>query len=794
MTDSGSTTSSAPLRNFGDFEIRREIGRGGMGTVYEAWQRSLQRTVALKIMAGHIGSSPSAILRFQREAQAAAKLQHSNIIPIFAQGSEDSVYYYAMELVQGRSLNQVIADLRERAGVRGPDDEPAETVPLHRGGSEARGDRSAAKSSSGGSSPSAGGSSVFFIHATENHRAPEFFRAVAHHVAAVADALDYAHKRGVIHRDIKPHNLILGDDGRVRISDFGLARIAEQPGVTITGEVIGSPLYMSPEQIVSGPGQVDHRTDIYSLGATMYEWLTLRPPYPGETRDRVISLLLTSEAAAPRTLNPAIPVDLETICLKAIERDRNRRYRSAAEIRDDLLRFVEGRPIEARRAGNLLRLRKFVGRHPLASLGTAAAVIALALTIALVNTKQDVREQAAARQEQAETAKQAVQDTGRLWSVLQMASGVLPPEIGGLVPMAEKMKPVVQELVESGQRAAAGVAVRAGSTGPPTTVPFTAQGIALRAATDLYTSLRPPDPPLQNDPTQDLIAGLFSRALNLWPKNMRIALELVEQILVVRQDDFDARHFHAALSAGLGNFEDLSADADELIRLRSSEAVGYLWRGLGRLMSNDAVGALVDFGRAKEMQESSPWPRVLRGLSLLHLGKHEEAIADFNHVLSVSPDLIAALMGRANAYRQMGNLSAAVEDLTAVIQREPEYADAYAARGEVHRALNRIDESVADYSRAIDIIGSNPALLLPLMLEQQNRMRAGSPLPEPESSPGGPLDANAQPPERVPGNSSSAAFPRPASPGKGRETRTEVPGCAACTLSYSRFGGFSPGR
>ncbi len=758
MPDPSQSGSKSPLKSFGDFEIRREIGRGGMGTVYEAWQTSLKRTVALKIMAGHIGSSPSSVLRFQREAQAAAKLQHSNIIPIFAQGNEETVYYYAMELVQGRSLNYVIADLRVKAGIKSSEDEPAETIAIDRQGSGA-----GSVSSGGGSraqtaphSPSTSGSSIFFTHATSDYRTPEFFRAVAHHIAAVADALDYAHKKGVIHRDIKPHNLILGDDGRVRVSDFGLARIAEQPGVTMTGEVMGSPLYMSPEQIVSGPGHVDHRTDIYSLGATMYEWLTLRTPYPGESRDRVISLLLTSEAASPHSHNPAIPVDLETICMKAIERDCARRYQHACEVRDDLQRFIEGRPIQAKRASLAVRIRKFVGRNPLASLASAAAVIAVALTAALVNTNQVAREQTVARQEKEETAKQAVADTGRLWSMLQMASGVLPPEIGGLVPVAEKVKPVVQELVESGQKAAANAAAaRSNTPASPAGNPFNAQGIALRTANDLYSSLRPHNAASPGNPTTDLMANLFESALSNWPQNMQTACALVEQVLRVRQDDFDARHLHAAVSAGQRKFDDLNTDANELIRLRATESVGYLWRGIGRLMSDDAVGALVDFGRASEMDESSPWPRILRGLSLVQLGKNEEAMSDFNQVLVAHPNLPAALLGRATAHHRMGNLETALADLTHVIEVEPSNADAYAARAEVHKALNHVNESVADYSKAIDIIGNNPALLIPLMLEQ-NRMRNGSP---PTDVQGTQTDANAKKAEPTSSGNSSAAHP-----------------------------------
>src|SRR5207248_5495545 len=148
-----------------------------------------------------------------------------------------------------------------------------------------------------------------------------YFDTVARLVSQVADALDHAHKQGVIHRDVKPSNLLLSPEGRLSVNDFGLARVLEQPGVTLTGEFVGTPAYMSPEQITAGRTPLDHRTDVYSLGATLYELLTLRPPFAGERRDQVLAQIMHKEPAPPRRLNPKVPVDLETICLKCLEKD-----------------------------------------------------------------------------------------------------------------------------------------------------------------------------------------------------------------------------------------------------------------------------------------------------------------------------------------------------------------------------------------------------------------------------------------------------------------------------------------
>jgi hypothetical protein len=212
----------------------------------------------------------------------------------------------------------------------------------------------------------------------------QYFDSVARMVAGVADALDYAHKQGVVHRDIKPANLLLAPDSRLSLNDFGLARVLEEPGMTQTGEVLGTPAYMSPEQITGGRVPTDHRTDVYSLGATLYEMLTFLVPFPGASRDQVLAQILHKEPTPPHALNPKVPVDLETICLKCLEKDPDRRYPSAGALADDLRRYVNRFAITARRAGPVARLNKWVRRHPAltASLGCLLLAVGLALAFA----------------------------------------------------------------------------------------------------------------------------------------------------------------------------------------------------------------------------------------------------------------------------------------------------------------------------------------------------------------------------------------------------------------------------
>ena len=382
MMPTTDTDAARPIRKtIGDFEILGELGRGGMGVVYEARQKSLKRKVALKVLSSGLGLSSKAILRFRREAEAAGKLHHTNIVPIYTTGEDKGIHYYAMELIDGPSLDAVIKDLKQETTEETETSEANADVPswLRKtalydatGPASDRTDDSASLSSS---STIAQGS--------------KYFDHVASMIAEVADALDHAHEHGVIHRDIKPSNLLLAPNGRLSVNDFGLARMLEQPGMTMSGEFVGSPLYMSPEQITAGRVTIDHRTDIYSLGATLYELLALQPPFPGETRDQVLGQILQKDAVPPRKFNRKVPTDLDTICMKAIDKDPDRRYQTAGQLADDLRKYINRHAISARRIGVIGKSLRWISRHP--SQTCLAALVLLALAAAVFNYRSKQR-------------------------------------------------------------------------------------------------------------------------------------------------------------------------------------------------------------------------------------------------------------------------------------------------------------------------------------------------------------------------------------------------------------------
>ena len=711
----------------GDFEIRREIGRGGMGTVYEAWQRSLKRMVALKVLASHAGAAPTAVERFLRESQAAAKLHHTHIVPIFAQGEDQGVYYYAMELVEGRTLSAIIASAHEHqiadtaTAVARTSADLAETIELTRTPSEVTGEAELPRKPDAGSPPEGDGSAVVLSDPLGICSASERFAAIAGHIANVADALEYAHQHGVIHRDIKPPNLMLGDDGRLRIADFGLARLLEQPGVTITGEMLGSPMYMSPEQILQGPSRIDARTDLYSLGVTLYEWLTLKPPFPGETRESVIRLILTADPLPLRAHNLEIPVALETICVKAIERDVDKRYQTAAALRDDLRRFLANKPIMARRAGILAHTRRFLRRHQVAALLGAAAVFAVVLGGALLLQQSRTRTQTIAthdaRAEAASALARAQEAIAEADELMNMLRSVLPAEVGALARGAGVAAPMVQDLLRSqvGGTSAADV-VKALAVGTPA-------GIARRAALTFYEMIAPGDWPPGVSSADDGFGTMLRRAVALRETDPEVALQLVEDFVQARPDDYEARQLHAALAAQLGKYETLARDGEELVRLRSDQPNGYIWAGLAMLLLQQAGPSVEEFARAAELEGLRAWAQSLRGLALLQMGRAKEAIQAFDTALEEAPDLVFARLGRAAAHARAGNLLKAVDELTHVIELRPEDSSALTMRGDYHSALGRFAEAAQDFERAIDIVGYTTPLVLRLVLARSQQQK-----------------------------------------------------------------------
>jgi serine/threonine protein kinase len=399
-------TQSAPIaapparqelpERLGDFRILKEIGRGGMGIVYEAVQESLGRRVALKILPQSIVMGEQQRQRFEREARAAAQLHHTNIVPIFGVGEQAKTSYYIMQFIEGQPLDQVIDTLRRQAQEQSGSGSKAThnrnvnsqvTVDIGSPAVNELVDAGAVKPQDG----SAGFATDFLSLSASNSAATSdsgkssrsgYFRSVARIGRDVAGALQHAFDQKVIHRDIKPANLILDIHGTIWVTDFGLARFHESPAVTQPGDVIGTLRYMSPEAL---EGKGDVRADICSLGLTLYELLVLRPAHDAVERRQLLQQIAGQTPAPLRKINPRIPRDLETIISKAIAHEAVHRYQTPGEMAQDLERFLNDEPIAARRISTTERLVRWARKHPaLASTTGAAALLAILLVAASV--------------------------------------------------------------------------------------------------------------------------------------------------------------------------------------------------------------------------------------------------------------------------------------------------------------------------------------------------------------------------------------------------------------------------
>jgi serine/threonine protein kinase len=394
----------------GDFRIIREVGRGGMGVVYEAEQISLGRRVALKVLPLAATMDQRQLQRFHNEARAAACLHHPHIVPVHAVGCERSVHFYAMQFIEGQSLEALLVELRSTDWLAAvPPVPPAADRDVttdqpqlpHHGGSPGcetvRG-------------PHAQGSTLRSPRPGRDH-----YRRVAEWGVQAAEALEHAHQLGVLHRDIKPGNLLLDGKGKLWVTDFGLAQVQNDARLTLTGDLVGTLRYMSPEQALAQPGVMDQRTDVYSLGATLYELLTLQPAFAGQDRQELLRQIAFEEPARLRRSNRAIPAELETIVLKAMEKHPQDRFATARDLADDLRRWLDDRPIQARRPTWRQRGVKWVRRHQAVVL-TASAALVLALiastvaSIMLAAAYQEEASQRQAAQQERELARQARDD------------------------------------------------------------------------------------------------------------------------------------------------------------------------------------------------------------------------------------------------------------------------------------------------------------------------------------------------------------------------------------------------
>jgi WD40 repeat protein/serine/threonine protein kinase len=420
LSEAGADRSTAladevqPATPLGDYQVVREVGRGGMGVVYEAVQLSLGRRVALKVLPFAAALDPKQLQRFKNEAQAAAHLHHQHIVPVYAVGCERGVHYYAMQFIEGQTVAALIGELRRLAESNGA--ASGRAAELMSGRSKPAKQIASAERPTDPYSPIAEPLPTPHSPLTNEHhspltttplvaalsterstRSPAFFRTVADLGIQAAEALEHAHQMGIVHRDIKPANLLVDGRGQLWITDFGLAHIQSQAGLTMSGDLVGTLRYMSPEQALAKRVLVDHRTDLYSLGVTLYELLTLQPAFDGRDREELLRQIAFEEPRPLRRLHKDVPGELETIVLKAMAKSPDERYATAQELAADLRRYLEDKPIRAKRPSLRQQAVKWARRHKTVVRATLLvvllAVVGLAVsTVFIWEAKEDLKQ------------------------------------------------------------------------------------------------------------------------------------------------------------------------------------------------------------------------------------------------------------------------------------------------------------------------------------------------------------------------------------------------------------------
>jgi serine/threonine protein kinase len=392
----GVDEESATAKPLGDFKLIREIGRGGMGVVYEAVQLSLGRRVAVKVLPFAATLDARHLQRFRNEAQAAAQLHHTNIVPVYAVGCERSVHYYAMQFIEGQSLAEVIRQMRAigkgidapSASLRSTPQSSSATQPvISQDGTRERVLRLRRSMDEAASIPAEN------LSLLRTGKRGSFFRTAAKLALQAAEALDYAHHQGVVHRDVKPENLLLDAKGNLWVTDFGLAQFYEEDSnLTRTGDLLGTLRYMSPEQALGRAAVLDQRTDVYSLGLTLYELLTLEGAIPGETREQLLRQITILEPKSPRSIDKSIPTELETILSKATAKEPGERYQTARALAEDLRRFLQDEPIQARPPTLWDKSVKWTRRHKSVAVSALAILLFVAVG-SVISTLLIAREQ-----------------------------------------------------------------------------------------------------------------------------------------------------------------------------------------------------------------------------------------------------------------------------------------------------------------------------------------------------------------------------------------------------------------
>ncbi len=689
-----------------EYNLIREIGRGGMGIVYEAEQPKLHRKVAIKVLPALIGVvRPEYKARFRREAELAAGLDHTNIISVYDFGEADGTMYYTMQLIDGRSLRAILTEIEDTGAVDC-------VVGSDAGSSSLKTSSRSSKSKNQTGIPEVG---------------LAYFRKVAHWISEVAEAMQYAHDHGVIHRDIKPSNLLLTKEGRLMISDFGLARPSGIQGITASNSLLGTARYMAPEQFSKDTSHSNtdlHLVDVYALGATLYEMLAFRPAFSAPDDRTIVHQIQNHDIVPPSRYVRQIPTELETVCLKAVSRDRNDRYASAAEFADDLRRWALDMPIHARRHTVPERVIRYVKRRKLTTTLTAATLVLagtagtqyLRSRAAQLDTQHAIdtanleRTQNLTRQAEnlitTERFDEAIAVADQAMEITPNYSGAVHAKANALYLMG-KSSEANELLISTIARDTADWNARF-LHGMNAHSPHDEHPGELKAHHGVHKgdSMR----------TSVLLGGYIADMERLNPGSAELlclqscvepdngaAVQMLDRVIEM-DPSLTIALVEKAVRVGLmGQYQEALEILDAAIDQGHGGHRVHALRGLSLYqlgLYDQAVAALSD-AIDRNPNNSDWW--YDRAVSYSYLGQNEQAIEDANRALELDPDYGGAYMVRARAYTALNQPTAALEDFAAAIKVEPNNGDIYVERGQLYWLMQDYESSLQDANTLISL-------------------------------------------------------------------------------------------
>jgi len=716
--DGGDGTESEP--DCGDYRLGRELGRGAMGVVYEARHLGLDRRVALKLLAPEVAENPTQLARFQREARTLARLDHPHVVRVLDVGETEGRFWLAMEFVDGESLEQRLLRLQTTGG--------------HSGTSR---------------------------------------RVLVEAIASIGDALQHVHEAGILHRDVKPSNILLDRSERARLSDFGLARDTEAPAMTQVGIVAGTPHYMSPEHLAGGDA-LGPQSDVFSLGATLYECLLLRRAFAGDSTAAVLRAIVAYEPLAPRRVDPTVPRELAAIVLKALEKDPARRYASARAFADDLHAFLDLRPVSARPPSRWLRLRRWVKREPLQAALAGVLFLLAALAVVVLVQLPSVREAELGRREQEYEDALTAGDIARLggdgeaalaafararalfperteavvWQCFAQSEFVSPE--AALRELETACGPQTSDEAVEGLRAnllnglgraeaAAAVAERIGPPTTPSGMMFAASGLLTRHQPGdldrarqlmslavrmsrrprllLYACWAGIAPPEQQKECADAITTLWPNhplamqqaALCLAGSDPARAAALMRRAVDGGVKSKNAHQLLAALAWRAGDRATAVAAARDSLRLDRIEDDLRT-----RLIDNILRVAAPDAAAAEvaawlEREPNNQAALRLRARELRGKGELDSALACLEQALASAPDDPDLGTERAGLLHELRRDPEAADLLAEVVAAHPAHGTAHEARVALLRALGDQEELVQELRRWAEARSTDPA-------------------------------------------------------------------------------------